>query len=213
MLTLFIVSLLPQVTRSNTTHHLCLGHLNISSTTAHYPSNYRLCINCVTFCLRRKRRRLLGNGWIQYAIHFPFLSAARQTSRARQKGTMNLSSIWTMRKACAQHETATLDHVFSCTGTAHAVHVQLTWQIRHIPIPCYRRCLHSFPSSSIIVCSAASQYNVLPKISNQYLCISPPLNVDRYHHCHLPLLFSFLPFGFIGYFKVTLLDTLLYSCQ
>jgi hypothetical protein len=176
-LTLFTVSLLPQETRSDTTHRSCLGHLNISSTADHFPSDYMSCINCVTFCLRRKRRRLLGDGWIRYASHFPFLSATRQTSRARQKGTMNLWSIWTMRKACVQHETANIDHIFSCTGTAHAVHVQLTWQIRHIAIPRYSRCLHSFPNLSVVVCSTASQYNVLPKNFNQYLCISPPLNV------------------------------------
>jgi hypothetical protein len=61
-------------------------------------------------------------------------------------------------------------HVFSCTDTAHAVHVQLTGQIRHIPFPRYRSCRHSFPNSSVVVCSAASQYNVLPK--NFSICAS-----------------------------------------
>jgi hypothetical protein len=103
-----------------------------------------------------------------------------------------------MRRLCALRKTATTDHVFLCTDTVHAVRVQLT---RQIPFCCCRRCRHSFQNSSVVACSAASQYNVLPKKFNQYLFIPPPLNVDRSTHCHFTLLFSLLPFGFI--FKVT----------
>jgi hypothetical protein len=99
-------------------------------------------------------------------------------------------STWTMRRLCAQHKTATTDHVFLCTDTVHAVRVQLT---RQIPFCCCRRCRHSFQNSSVVACSAASQYNVLPKKFNQYLFIPPPLNVDRSTHCHFTLLFSLLP--------------------
>jgi hypothetical protein len=116
---------------------------------------------------------------------------------------MNQWNIRIMRKTRAQHQMATIDHVFLCTGTAHAVRVQLTGQI---PFPRYHSYRHSFPNSSVVGCSTANQYNVLPKKFNQYLCFPPPLNVDRSTHRHFPLLFSLLPFGFIGYFKVTLLD-------
>jgi hypothetical protein len=204
MLILSTVSLLPQVIRSVTIHRSCPGRWNTSSTDAHYLNECTYFTNCVTFCSRRKKKIIQGNKWIGYETHFPFLSTPL-TWLFKQRGTMSPWSTWTMRRLCAQHKMATTDHLFLCTDTVHAVRVQLT---RQIP---FRRCRHSFGNLSVVACSAASQYNVLPKKFNQYLFIPPPLNVDRSTHRHFTLLFSLLPFGFI--FKVTLLVTPLYSCR